>query len=75
MMLLIDVPVGCNEAGAALISGFSPAMLKAVMGGEELTPMWVMRQAIDDPRYDLVKRPEGLAEELSSEEVKKKRKK
>ena len=53
----MDVPVGSNEEGVALISGFSPAILKAVMGGENITPYWVMRNTIDDVRYDLVKRP------------------
>lgn len=52
-----DMPVAGDESGAALISGFSPAILKAVMAGEEITPWTVMRNAIDDPRYDLVKRP------------------
>lgn len=52
-----DLPVAGDESGAALISGFSPAILKAVMAGQEITPWTVMRNAIDDARYDLVKRP------------------
>ena len=54
-----DVPVASDESNVALISGFSPSILKAVMNREEVTPYWVMRNAIDDSRYDLVKRPSG----------------
>lgn len=41
-----------NDKGVAIVSGFSPAILKAVMGGSDLTPMGVILKAVAIPRYD-----------------------
>jgi len=50
-----DFPVTTDERGTALISGFSPAILKSLIKGDDYTPMSVLRSTIDDPRYDLVR--------------------
>lgn len=50
-----DFPVTSGEQGTALISGFSPAILKAVLRGENYTPMNVLRTTLDDSRYDPVR--------------------
>ena len=47
-----NVPVRMHKTGAALISGFSPAILPAVLGGE-MTPMAVMNRAIMSDRYNI----------------------
>lgn len=41
-----------NDKGVAIVSGFSPAILKAVLGGADLTPMGVILKAVAIPRYD-----------------------
>lgn len=41
-----------NDKGVAIVSGFSPAILKAVLGGDDMTPMGVVRNAVMVPRYD-----------------------
>lgn len=41
-----------NDKGVAIVSGFSPAILKAVLGGADLTPMGVIRKAVEIERYD-----------------------
>lgn len=40
------------DKGVAMVSGFSPAILKAVLGGTDLTPEGVVRKAVCTPRYD-----------------------
>lgn len=41
-----------TDKRAAMVSGFSAATLKSVLGGEDLTPLGVMLKAIMDDRYD-----------------------
>lgn len=50
-----NVPVKHNEQGVALISGFSPSIVKSVLAAEALTPAAIMQQTINQARYDLVK--------------------
>ena len=44
-------PVSQHETGAALVSGFSPSVLKSVLSGKGLTPMEIMMAVLDNPRY------------------------
>ena len=50
-----NVPVRSDSHGTAMISGFSPAILEAVLSNEldEFTPEGVMFKAIMNPRYDI----------------------
>jgi hypothetical protein len=45
-------PVTYNETGTALVSGFSPSIVKSVLGGEELTPISIMLKTVMVQRYD-----------------------
>ena len=47
-----NAPGRMNEAGVALLSGFSGELLKLVMEGEELSPLKMMRMAVSG--YDVV---------------------
>ncbi len=49
------IPARYNTQGVALVSGFSPAIMKAVLAAdlEGLTPIAVMLKAINDERYNL----------------------
>lgn len=49
-----NVPVRFDQNGTALVSGFSPAMVKNILAGENITPIEIMLKTILDPRYDLV---------------------
>jgi len=51
----IDFPVTKGEHGTALISGFSPSILKALVFNEDYNPMSVLQSAIGDTRYDEVR--------------------
>jgi hypothetical protein len=50
-----NVPAKFNTAGVALVSGFSPVIMTAVLGGdtEKFTPEAIMMKAIMVPRYDV----------------------
>lgn len=50
-----NVPVSHDKSGAALISGFSPAILKSVLATDydKFTPENVMLETIMNPRYDI----------------------
>src|ERR1035437_3215945 len=52
-------PVTCKEDGTALISGFSPAIMKAVLkvSVDSFTPENVMLETINNPRYDVIDKP------------------
>jgi hypothetical protein len=45
-------PVTYNKVGAALVSGFSPSIVKSVLGGEEMTPISIMLRTVMTQRYD-----------------------
>lgn len=55
-----NVPVQASTPNTGLVSGFSPAIMTSVLGGEEFTPTSVMMKAISKDRYDSVR--EVLAE-------------
>jgi hypothetical protein len=46
-----DVTNNATDQNVAMISGFSPSILKAVLNGEDFSPFGVLRTAIDDERY------------------------
>lgn len=50
-----NVPVKYDKRGAALVSGFSPAIMKAVLSGdtEQFTPEGIMLKTVMVPRYDI----------------------
>jgi len=50
-----NVPVKHDESGVALVSGFSPAIMTSVLGGdtEQFTPYAMMMKAIGNERYNL----------------------
>ena len=47
-----NFPVRQDEMNTALISGFSPSILKSVLNGENLTPYSVMMKTVDSDRYE-----------------------
>ena len=50
-----NVPVSADASGVALVSGFSPSILKAVLAAnmDDFTPKGIMLKAVMIPRYDL----------------------
>ena len=50
----VDFPSAGDRKGVAMLSGFSPALMKLIIEGKELTPTGIMLQAIEDPALDRV---------------------
>lgn len=50
-----DFPVQENEQGVALVSGFSPSLLKDIMeSGEFTTPEELLQRILANPRYSVL---------------------
>jgi Domain of unknown function (DUF2828) len=51
-----NVPVKADKSGAALVSGFSPAIMTALLAADldEFTPEGILRKTVCKPRYDYV---------------------
>lgn len=47
-----NVPTAFNETGTALVSGFSPAIMKSVLAAKNFTPRDVMDETIMNERYN-----------------------
>lgn len=47
-----NVPVKFDKHGVALVSGFSPSILRSILAGKEFTPEAIMREAIMIERYN-----------------------
>ena len=49
-----NIPVSFDKNGTALISGFSPSILKSVVKGEITSPQGIMDETIMSPRYEAI---------------------
>lgn len=47
-------PVGYNQQGVAMVSGFSPSIMTQLLSGGNMTPEKIMLDTIMNPRYDVV---------------------
>ena len=46
-----NAPVRFDERGTALVSGFSPSILTAILKGDDFTPVGIMNAKINEDRY------------------------
>ena len=46
-------PVRFDKDGTALVSGFSPAIMKSILSAENFTPEAIMLDTVNVPRYDI----------------------
>jgi hypothetical protein len=49
-----NFPVVFNKNGTALVSGFSPSILKSILGGKNMTPESILMDTVNDDRYSVV---------------------
>lgn len=47
-----NVPVTSGEAGTALVSGFSPSLMRSILSGQNITPMDILLETVNKDRYD-----------------------
>eukprot|EP01114_Cavostelium_apophysatum_P013859 TRINITY_DN3450_c0_g2_i3.p1 TRINITY_DN3450_c0_g2~~TRINITY_DN3450_c0_g2_i3.p1 ORF type:complete len:876 (-),score=265.76 TRINITY_DN3450_c0_g2_i3:161-2746(-) len=50
----VDFPTDATSSGVALVSGFSPSILKSLMGEGEINPVSVLEETLHNPRYDVL---------------------
>ncbi len=49
-----NIPVQVTDNGTALVSGFSPAILKSLLTGEDMSPIGVMNRTVHSARYEAI---------------------
>ena len=49
-----NFPVEFNKDGCALVSGFSPSILKPLLAGKNMTPESIMMDTVNDERYSSI---------------------
>ena len=49
-----NVPVKFDEKGTALVSGFSPSILKALLSGESMSPIQIVLNVLNTERYSSI---------------------
>ena len=50
-----NVPVKYNMKNVALVSGFSPSIMTAVLGAKDMSPVSVMLETLNSERYAAIK--------------------
>ena len=50
-----NVPVRYDESGTALVSGFSPSIMKHILDCEEITPLAIVAAVLESRRYEVIK--------------------
>ena len=51
-------PAQCSDSSVAMVSGYSPSIMKAVLNAEEFNPISVMMEALKDIELDYTNLPE-----------------
>lgn len=49
-----NYPVQVTDKGTALVSGFSPAILKSLLTGEDMSPVAIMNKTVHSARYEAI---------------------
>ena len=50
----VGVPVSFSKSGVALVSGFSPSIMKSILGASDFSPVGIMMQTLDSERYVMI---------------------
>ena len=49
-----NFPIRADDTGTALVSGCSPSILKYLLSSKEFSPLGIMNEVINSPRYDRI---------------------
>lgn len=61
-----DFPVSVGDNGTVLISGFSPAVIEAILNGKDFSPWTALRDTLDSKRYEPVRDALDLLDDESN---------
>jgi hypothetical protein len=56
----MGTPAKCSDDSVAMVSGFSPSIMKAILNAQEFTPMDVMMEALKPIEIDYINLPEDF---------------
>ena len=62
----MGTPAQCDDDSVAMVSGFSPSIMKAILNAEDFTPMDVMIEALKPIEIDYINLPEDFEYELEN---------
>jgi len=62
----MGTPAKCSDDSVAMVSGFSPSIMKAILNAQEFTPMDVMMEALKPIEIDYINLPENFEYELEN---------
>ena len=62
----MGTPAKCSDDSVAMVSGFSPSIMKAILNAQEFTPMDVMREALEPIEVECENLPEDFEYELEN---------
>ena len=57
----MGTPAQCDDDSVAMVSGFSPSIMKAILNAEDFTPMDVMIEALKDIELNYINLPEDFS--------------
>ena len=57
----MGTPAECSDDSVAMVSGYSPSIMKAVLNAENFTPMDVMLEALKDIELNYINLPEDFS--------------
>ena len=63
----MGTPAKCSDDSVAMVSGFSPSIMKAILNAQEFTPLDVMREALQPIQVECENLPEDFEYELEYE--------
>ena len=63
----MGTPAECSDDSVAMVSGFSPSIMKAILNAQEFTPLDVMREALQPIQVECENLPEDFEYELEYE--------
>ena len=64
-----DFPVSVQDNGTALVAGYSPAVMKAIMSSRDFSPYTIMRTVLDGERYEKIAQILAVQASVVSETV------
>jgi len=57
----MGTPAKCSDDSVAMVSGYSPSIMKAILNAQEFTPMDVMMEALKDIELNYINLPEDFS--------------